>query len=206
MTLMVTILTPLRKPSRPPRPPTTESPSSLSATPSLVRVWKKPREPTPLTEKPVSHTLKRPRRTLAFPKERAGTFLKEPVITTRVSKRRTRPPTMNGKRPSPPGRRPTLNLPSNSMTPSTTMSCPPKTCVTKSLKWVMKPKPPVFLETRSSKRSPASCPTTFLDPPIFTDLPVTTSTTEETSELVSTRATPERIFTSESANTPWDPS
>merc|ERR1712071_393450 len=157
-----------------PRPPTTESLSSSSATPSSEREWKKPKEPTLPTEKLVSHTLTEPRRTLASPKVRSGTSLRELVTSSRTSKPRTRPLTTIGNPPTPHGLKPTLTLPSNWKTP----------------------KPPVFLETRSSKKFPDLFLTTFLDLPIFTDLPVTTSTKEETSELVSTRPTEERTCTS----------
>mmetsp|Transcript_13216 Transcript_13216/g.27335 ORF Transcript_13216/g.27335 Transcript_13216/m.27335 type:complete len:201 (-) Transcript_13216:1047-1649(-) len=114
---------PLRKPSPPPRPTTTENPSSSSATPSSERAWKKPREPTLLTEKPVSHTLKTPRRTLASLRERAGSSLKELVITSRMSNPRTRVSTTNGKTPTRPGPPPTPSLPSNWKTPLLTTPC-----------------------------------------------------------------------------------
>merc|ERR1719384_1229300 len=67
-------------------------------------------------------------------------------------------------------------------------------------------KPPVFLETPSSNTLPTLSLTTSPDLLIFTDLAVTTSTKVETTELDSTNPTLERTSTSESANTPWDPS
>mmetsp|Transcript_21234 Transcript_21234/g.30392 ORF Transcript_21234/g.30392 Transcript_21234/m.30392 type:complete len:204 (-) Transcript_21234:454-1065(-) len=79
-------------------------------------------------------------------------------------------------------------------------------CLLLSLRWVRLLKPPVCLVTRSSKRLPSLFPTTSPDLLIFTDLPVTTSTTEETSVLVSTSPTPERTCTSESVSTVWEPS
>merc|ERR1712087_169026 len=112
MTLMDMTLNLLRPPSKLPRTATTESPSSSNATPLLEREWKKLREPTLLTERLVFHTLRRPSLTLESLREKAGTFLREHVTTSRMSRPRTRPPTTNGKLPSQPGLRPTQNLPS----------------------------------------------------------------------------------------------
>mmetsp|Transcript_30079 Transcript_30079/g.64461 ORF Transcript_30079/g.64461 Transcript_30079/m.64461 type:complete len:219 (+) Transcript_30079:483-1139(+) len=125
-TLTDTILMPSRKPSPLPRPTTTESLSSSSATPSSERVWKKPREPTLLTEKPVSHTLTEPRRTLDSLKVRSGSFPKELVTSSAMSKRRTRTLTTNGNPPTLPGRKPTPTSPSNWRTPLPTTPCLPK--------------------------------------------------------------------------------
>mmetsp|Transcript_2041 Transcript_2041/g.3355 ORF Transcript_2041/g.3355 Transcript_2041/m.3355 type:complete len:211 (+) Transcript_2041:1218-1850(+) len=86
-----------------------------------------------------------------------------------------------------------------------TSPCPLRTCLLPSLRWAVMLKPPVCLVTRLSKKLPSLFLTTSPDLPIFTDLPVTTSTTEETSVPVSTSPTQERTCTSESVNMPWVP-
>mmetsp|Transcript_4139 Transcript_4139/g.5662 ORF Transcript_4139/g.5662 Transcript_4139/m.5662 type:complete len:314 (+) Transcript_4139:802-1743(+) len=196
--------------SRPPsvlqRPVTTASPSSSSATPSSEREWKRLREPTLPTERLVSLTLTRPRSTLAFLRERSGMCPQRPATSLLMSKRRTRPSTMTGKQLTPTGSPPTRILPPNLRMLLTTTPRLPKKCSRRSLPPVPELKPPECLEPRSSTTLPSSSPTTFLDPLIFTDRAVTTSKTEETSELASTSPTPERTFTSESVNMPWDPS
>merc|ERR1719491_680095 len=129
---------------------------------------------------------------------RSGSFLREPVTTSREFRRRTAPPT-------PPGRRPTPIWPLSSRTPSPIRYHPLRRCSLPSLPLRLAQRPLVFPETRPSRTLPSLYPTTFLDLPIFTDLAVTTSRMETTSVPDSTRLTPERIFTSESVSMPWDP-
>mmetsp|Transcript_4707 Transcript_4707/g.9942 ORF Transcript_4707/g.9942 Transcript_4707/m.9942 type:complete len:200 (+) Transcript_4707:714-1313(+) len=112
----------LRRPSPLPRPPTTESPSSLSATPSSEREWKRLREPTLPTERPVFLTSTRLVPPSAFPRK-SGLFLRELATSSRVSKRRTPRSTLIGKPPTPHGRRPTPKRLLSLRPPSTTTLC-----------------------------------------------------------------------------------
>merc|ERR1712127_986113 len=97
------------------------------------RVWKRLREPTPLTERPEYHTLTTPRRILVFQRERNGSFPREPVISSREFKKRTLPPTMHGKKLTLHGPRPTVTWPRSLKPPSLTRPCPLRRCSRKSL-------------------------------------------------------------------------
>merc|ERR1712194_375467 len=116
-----------KKPLLLPRPVVTGGQSSSNVTPSLGRVWKKLKVPTPPMARLVFHTLTRRKRTLVFRKAAtSGSFLKELVISLQQSKRTTRQNTTIGKLPIQLGKQPTLILASNWRMLLQTTSCQPE--------------------------------------------------------------------------------